>query len=66
MEHYELGNYKALESFYKPFGSDKPLDNSDDIMPAPIPLNYTDKRFDNSLAKTGTSIPMLSFTPEII
>lgn len=66
MEQYELGNYKTLESFYRPFRNEKSSDNCDDTMPAPMPLNYTDKRFEGNLAKTGTSIPMLSFTPEFI
>ena len=67
MEQYELGNYRTLESFYRPFRSEISAENGNDSMPAPIPLlNYSDKRFETSLARTGTSIPMLSFTPEFI
>ena len=67
MEQYELGNYKTLESFYRPSKTDKVSENNSDSIPAPIPLlNYTDKRYEISLAKAGTSIPMLSFLPEFI
>lgn len=67
MEQYDLGNYKTLESFYNPVCADKTIENSNDCIPSPIPLlNYTDKRYETTLAKTGTSIPMLSFAPDFI
>ena len=56
-----------MESFFKPTKPDSQIENSNDMMPAPIPLlYYTEKRSEISMAKTGTSIPMLSFAPEFI
>lgn len=66
MEQYELGTYKTLESFYRPIKTEQSNDSTVDSIPAPIPLNFSDKRFDNSQVKTGTSIPMLAFCPEFI
>lgn len=66
MEQYELGSYKTLESFYRPIKTEKSNDSTVDSIPAPIPLNFSDKRFDSNQVKTGTSIPMLAFAPEFI
>jgi hypothetical protein len=66
MDHYDLFNNKTFESLYSTSRNEKSIDSTTDSIPAPIPLNFSDKRFDNNQVRTGTSMPMLSQSPEFI
>lgn len=66
MDQSEFNINKSLESYYSSFRQEKSSDSTLDSIPAPIPLNFSDKRFDSNQVRTGTSMPMLSVAPEFI